>query len=278
MYSKPFYLSPVFAGIALALLAMHSNSPFGVIAPGLAADPSPDAVAAESNLHGPLPTSNIDDTGFRLSNSPPPRKNPGGTVSGGRRDPIVCPQDASMPKTDSGLTALSPTTKPGTTLAERPSFLVYVPKTSAKTGEFSLRDNNGRGVYRTTLDLTKTSGILSLSLPAQAPPLKVGEPYTWSFAIICDPTRRLNDRFVTGMVQRIEFDPARLRQIQQTPLKERVLLYQQADVWYDTLAALFELQRTQPNDSSIHAIWNKFLQSGGVSVMLDKKLTQQNSQ
>lgn len=247
-------------GLAVTALVMQSSSPFGVIAPGVAGEIGPQL------------------TLLAQSSSPPPRKNPGSSVSGGRRDLNVCPQDANMPRTDSGLIALSPTTKPGTTLAERPSFLVYVPKTYAKTGEFSLRDSNGRGVYRTTLALSDTSGILRLRLPAQAPPLKVDEPYTWSFAIICDPNRRLSDRFVTGMVQRIAFDPTRLRQIQQAPLKDRVSLYQKADAWYDTLATLFELQRTQPNDPSIQAIWDEFLQSGGVNVMANKKLSQQNSQ
>jgi len=255
MVSLKFRLCCIPISVVLTALAMQSRAPFGIIAP---------AVAGEM-------------TQLAQSNAPPPRKNPGGTVSGGRRDPIVCPQDSGMPRTGSELVALSPATKPGTTLAERPSFLVYVPKTSAKTAEFSLRDDNGRGVYRTTLNLTNTSGIISLSLPAQAPPLNVGEQYIWSFAVVCDPNRRLSDRFVTGMVQRIEFDSTRLRQIQQTPLRERVLLYQKADVWYDTLAALLELQRTQTNDSSIRALWDEFLQAGGVSVMLDKKSSQQNS-
>lgn len=246
-------------GLAVAALALQSRSLWGGIAPG---------VASEIGLQ---------PAHLAQSTSPPPRKNPGSSVSGGRRDPMVCPQDASMPRTDSGLIALSPTTKPGTTLAERPSFLVYVPKTNAKTAEFSLRDSKGRGVYRTTLALTNMSGILSLNLPVQAPPLKVGEQYTWAFAVICDPNRRLNDRFVTGMVRRIEFDSARLGQIQQTPLRARVALYQKADAWYDTLTALLELQRTQPNDPSIQAMWDEFLQAGGVSVMLNQPSSQQHS-
>lgn len=251
MFSLKFRLRGVPIGTVLTTLAMQSSFPLGVIALGIAGEIVPQL------------------TQLAQSNVPPPRRNPGSSVSGGRRDPIACPQDASMPRTDSGLIALSPATKLGTTLAERPSFLVYVPETSASTAEFSLRDYNGRGIYRTTLALSNRSGIVSLSLPTQVPPLEVGEQYTWSFAIICDPNHRLNDRFVTGMVQRIEFDPARLRQIQQTSLRDQVSSYQEADVWYDTLTALFELHHTQPNDSSIHAIWDELLQSGGVSVMLN---------
>ncbi|MBD2074254.1 DUF928 domain-containing protein [Phormidium sp. FACHB-592] len=274
MYLKKAYLGLVSTGITITLLAIAPSMAVAIAARISSSDTSPTHKFA-------LISSSKSGWGDQIiqlaqSGSPPPRKNPGSSVSGGRRDPIVCPQDVNMPKTDSGLIALSPTTKPGTALAERPSFLVYVPKTNAKTAEFSLRDAKGRGVYRTTLALSDTSGILSLSLPAQAPPLKVGEQYTWFFAIVCDPNRRLSDRFVTGMVQRIEFDPVRLGQIQQAPLREQVALYQKADAWYDTLAALLELQRTQPNDSSIHTLWNKFLQAGGVSVMLNKQSSQQN--
>ena len=273
MYLKKAFLYLVSAGLTTTLLPIAPSRAVAITARISASDPSP-------THKSPLVSASKDgwaDQIVQLAQStPPPRKNPGSSVSGGRRATVVCPQDVNMPKTDSGLIALSPTTKPGTALAARPSFLVYVPKTNAKTAEFSLRDAKGRGVYRTTLALSDTSGILSLSLPAQAPPLKVGEQYTWFFAIVCDPNRRLSDRFVTGMVQRLEFDPVRLSQIQQAPLRERVALYQKVDAWYDTLAALLELQRTQPNDSSIHALWNKFLQAGGVSGMLNKQSSQQN--
>lgn len=50
--------------------------------------------------------------------------------------------------------------------------------------------------------------------------------------------------------------------------KEQISLYQKADAWYDALAVLFELKRTQPNDPSISATWREFLQSGGVDAMI----------
>lgn len=202
---------------------------------------------------------------------PPPRKNPGSSSAGGRRDPTACPQDAATATPRLELTALSPTTKPGLTVAERPTFLVYIPKTSAKTAEFSLRDPNEDEVYQTTFALTHTADIVSITLPSQIPPLEIGKPYTWSVAIICNPNDRLNDRFVTGTVQRTELNPDRLRQIQQASPRERVALYQQADAWYDALAILFELRRTQPNDSAIKALWREFLQSSGVDIEMNSQ-------
>jgi hypothetical protein len=167
------------------------------------------------------------------------------------------------------LTALSPLTKPGLTLTDRPTFLVYVPKTSAKNAEFSLRNRMGQGVYRTMIALTTPPTLISVTLPAQVPPLEVGKPYTWSFAIVCNPDDRLNDRFVTGMIQRIALDATRLRQIQQASPRAQVALYQQADAWYEAIAILYRLRRSQGNDSSISTAWRELLEAGGVDTMID---------
>lgn len=264
MFSINLQLRCVPAGIVLATLA---------IAPGVTGEIVPQHLSVDSSSRSPLLSLQEGETllkrgwgNLAQSNPPPPPKNPGSSAPGGRRDPTACPQDADTATTNQELTALSPKTKPGFTLAERPTFFVFVPKTSAKTAEFSLRDRKSSGVYRTILDLTKTPGFIRFSLPDQAPALEVGQQYLWSFAVICNPNDRIDDRFVTGTVQRITLEPDRLRQIQQASPKEQVSLYQKADVWYDAIVVLFELQRTQPNDASINTIWREFLQSGNVDV------------
>lgn len=258
--------SPLPAGIALVLLA---------VAPGMTVSASPDILATKTNIHARSKLAKLEESKLK-QDAPPPRKNPSGSSAGGRRDPTACPQDADTATTDSGLVALSSSTQPDVTVAERPTFFVYVPKTSAKSAEFSLRDRNGNGVYRTTLALNNSPGLVRLSLPVQVPPLAVNRQYLWSFALICNPDDRLDDRFVTGTVQRITIDPSRQRQIQQAQPKEKVSLYQQAGLWYDALAVLYELQRTQPTDPGIHKIWHEFLQSSGVNATINDKLSQKN--
>jgi Domain of Unknown Function (DUF928) len=218
--------------------------------------------------------SRIKQAGRKQSNPPPPPTNPGSSSAGGRRDPSACPQDAVTAETVTAetaplLTALSPTPAPGLTLAERPTFLIYVPGTSAKSAEFSLRDREGRGVYRTTVDLTQALGLVSVSLPEQIAPLEVGKQYTWAFAIICNPDDRIEDRFVTGSVQRAELDPTRLRQIEQSPPRQRLVLYQENGIWYDALALLWELKHNPSNDPNLSTVWRELLQSGGVDPLID---------
>jgi hypothetical protein len=204
----------------------------------------------------------------KQNTAPPPRRNPGSSAAGGRRDPVACPQDVIATTNSPLLTALSPT-EPGLTLSAHPTFLVYVPRTSAETAEFSLSSQAGQGVYRTTIALTNTPNIISITLPDQIAPLEVGRQYTWSFAVICNPDDRIADQFVTSAIQRTELEPQRLRQIEQTPLRQRIALYQEEGIWYDALALLFELKHNQPNDPDIDTTWRNFLQSGGVNTTIN---------
>ncbi len=194
---------------------------------------------------------------------PLPPKNPDETRGGGTRDGGRCPQDAIT--SEPPLTALSTVTEPGLTVAEHPTFLVYVPQTTAQTAEFSLFDQNNQGIYQTTFALTNTPGIVSFSLPPNSPPLEIGKDYTWSFAMICNPKNRLQDQFVRGRIRRTELDSALMNQIEKAAPKERVSLYRSADVWYEALFTLFELQRSQPDDPSVSAAWKELLNSGGLN-------------
>jgi Domain of Unknown Function (DUF928) len=195
---------------------------------------------------------------------PPPAPNPGTTTPGGRRDRGACPQDRESP--NPVLTALSPTNGTGLTLAKHPTMLVYVPRTQAQSAEFSLSNAAGGKVYRTTLPLTDTPGIIRLSLPATAPPLEVGKDYVWLFAVICHPQNRFHDRFVTGEIRRVELAPAQMQTIQQAT-GDRLTLYRQyrsANLWYDALITLFELRHDQSHHPKLTAVWQEFLQSAGL--------------
>lgn len=194
---------------------------------------------------------------------PLPPQNPTSTTGGGRRDRGACRQDPQ--NSNQLLTALSPTNKPGLTLAERPTFFVYVPQTSARFVEFSLLDRHNRGIYQTTFAPNNTSGLVSFTLPPDAPPLEIDRDYTWSFALICDRQNRLEDRFVTGRVRRINLDPSLKQKTESAVPKQRLALFQKAGIWYETLSTLVELQRSQPNDPALRATWREILQSGGLN-------------
>ncbi|HEY9623636.1 MAG TPA: DUF928 domain-containing protein [Crinalium sp.] len=204
---------------------------------------------------------------------PLPPRNPTSSSAGGRRDGTTCLQDAATSTGEPSLTALSPTLKPGLTLSPHPTFLIYVPPTSAQTAEFSLRTSQDQGVYRTTILLNHTPSIVSISLPADSPPLAIGSTYTWSFNLICNPNDRIEDLFSVGSIQRIQSNPIQTQSLDQLSPAELVSLYHASGIWYDVLAALFKLQQTNPGDPAINQSWSDLLHIGGFGAIAPLSVT-----
>ena len=222
------------------------------------------------------PLSPIDVQEVRQSDrdafEPPPKEDaPAQTTGGGSRNGGRCLTDSSL---DIPLTALLPSNGLGLTSSDRPTLPVYIPATTAKHLELSLVDANQRGIYQTTIQLPAKAQIVGIKLPKTAPALKIEQNYSWSIALICDPSDRLQDWVVKGKVKRIQLqDRALKRQLELTRISslQYVDLYRKAGLWYETVSALLIYQRNNPNDSQIKEMWQKLLAAAG----LEKLTTQQ---
>ncbi len=222
---------------------------------------------------------------FRVPNNPGPAE-PDNTQSGAKRSPECIQGNQS-------LTPLVPPSGIGTTAAEYPTVFWYMPPTRALAVDFMLRDANGEDIYSVQYALVKSpfsptvpleqqdtsaseepegeavsnSGIMSLTLPAFSnfPPLEIDQEYRWQLALICEsPIERGGDIVVEGGVKRVELNPAFALRIQQASPEERVTLYADQRLWYETLATLVELRRDRPNDTELAAALNQLLNSAGL--------------
>jgi hypothetical protein len=183
--------------------------------------------------------------------------------------------------------ALVPASGVGQTVAEYPTVFWYTPQTSAVQVEFVLRDANNQEVYSTEYALAKSGvgerssaqafgegvsvasvpGIMRLPLPAFAnfSPLEIGQDYYWDLALICNPIDRSGDIVVTGGIKRVQPDPTLALRVQQATPQERVALYADARLWYETLTTLVDLPRDRPNNNDLADVWNKLLKSVGLN-------------
>jgi hypothetical protein len=156
---------------------------------------------------------------------------------------------------DIPLTALAGIKPLDLTISKYPTFWVYVPYTAkeAPVGEFSLQDRAENDLYRTKFALPTTPGAIAISLPPSATALAVDRQYRWYFKIDCPRQLEASDEFstpafVTGQIQRV-LPTSEL----ETPLKtaktalDRVIIYAQHGIWYDTLTELATLDLTQPD-------------------------------
>ena len=220
------------------------------------ASSSPPPASAQANTNPPQ----------RIIYTPPDRKGtpPAGNQTGSR---------GSCPKTEIPLLALGGTSGYTLTVSESPILWFYIPYTSerALSGEFELQNESGKTVYQIPVSLPTTPKIISIRLRQ---PLQLNQRYRWYLAVNCpsDPAsaRFASEGYVTGLVQRILL-PAELEQqlkMARSPL-QRLQIYAQNGIWYDTLTELAQLYLAQP---TWQATWKDFLENVGLDSITNATL------
>ncbi|KAF3888243.1 MULTISPECIES: DUF928 domain-containing protein [Nostocales] len=210
----------------------------------------------------------------------PPKSEPAPkiTIGGGRRDNGTCDGQSNTTNsrmtganTAEKLTALLPSTHLGLTLTSHPTFLVYVPKTSAKVLEFTLEDEAGEGIYQTKINLKGVPGIVSFSLPKTEPALEVGKDYRWVVSIICQQTGPTNP-FIEGLVRRSPVNATLTNRINKAKPLEQIVLYSQSGYWFEALTNLANLRLSQPQNREIKTAWNELLESVDLNAIANAPL------
>ena len=202
---------------------------------------------------------------------PPKREAPKRTTGGASRDGEQCLSGATT--TDNSLTPLLPSSSLGLTVAEHPTVFIYIPQTSADAVFFSLQDEQENSYYQKTLKLPDHPGVIAINLPNNIPPLQVGKNYQWSLAMICGQELEPDSPVVTGWIRRV--DPnleTEHQQGLQTSLQSANMLARDG-IWYDALATLAQLRRSQPENRLIIAHWEELLTSVGLNAIAKSPLT-----
>ncbi len=183
-------------------------------------------------------------------------------------------------------TALLPPSGMGETIAEYPTVFWYMPKILAEykpppAVKFVLRDEKSQDdVYSTTYVLVRSrEGLVGspgiMSLTAVTPtPLEIGREYRWQLTLKCDSTGLDGERdeFAGGRLKRVQPDPNLVIRVQQATPEERVALYADARLWYETVGTLLELRREYPNDKNLADAWKTLLNSVGLKTISEEPL------
>jgi len=253
---------------------------------------TPERVEAKSgsaspNSQLPEPGENYYQTGLSpeilVSSSfspprPPAGPTPVNTVSGGRRSgtPCIAKNDGLpiplIPVANMGKTAVAQT------VAEYPTISWYLPKITASSQEpaaveFVLRDEKDQTIYSTSYALAQSNddyveaGIMSLTIPpfAKIPPLEIGKEYSWQLNVMCAQFDNSSVKYESEKIRlkRVAIDPAMESLIEEATPRERFALYQEADVWYDSLNTMLELLQQNPDDQELASAWDELLKSVG---------------
>ena len=201
-------------------------------------------------------------TPFKVTFNPPAGDKPKTSIGGASRSIGQCINQAE--NSELPLTPLLPAAAKGLTVASHPTVLAYLPETSAQKVFFSWRDEHNNDHYQTILPIENKAGIISLTLPEDAPPLEVGKNYQWALAIMCDGRLQPDSPIIQGQIQRVEMLPSLSARLKIADALEMAAIYGEAGIWYETVATLAKLKTTQPNNSSLISNWQELLTSVGL--------------
>lgn len=204
---------------------------------------------------------------------------PGRREGGGTRGP--CIRDTVNDK----VMALLPNNGFGTTTAEYPTFAVYLPALSPETNpeiEFVLKTAQQKEIYKTKFRVNRGAGIVNLSLPktTNLPALKLNENYLWSATLICNPEDvKIGDlsgnKVVSGVIRRVTPRSNVQQELAKAKsLRDRVVIYAKAGIWYDALSNLAELRRRNPNEPIFSSDWRELLKSVGMENIAQEPILQ----
>ena len=166
---------------------------------------------------------------------------------------------ALMPE-NSGLTATAPT------------LFFYVPESEQSQAlEFVLFDENDELVYQ---DILRSTGIVSLRLPAVSSSDST-ELYQWYLVCNSRYTPKVVD---SGSLQKVTLDQNLVNQLEQASPLEQVTLYQEANIWHESLGTLAELHCDRPQSSAVANKWTELLHSAGLGTLSQASLDSYCSQ
>lgn len=157
----------------------------------------------------------------------------------------------------------------GETTSANPTFWFYVAYPVNSQMEFILQDESENELYRSTVNLDKTQGIISLSLPQDKVNLELGKSYHWYLYVMCNPESSPDD-FVEGWVKRVELNQEIQNELKLARPIERITIYAKNGLWFDTLTTIKNLQHTKPNNKILSDIWTDLLQQVGLEKISQK--------
>ena len=208
------------------------------------------------------------------SSSPPAKGSPSVPSQERERAPIVWkPRVAGAPggrvggavrgSSDLATPLVLAPANPGFTVRAAPSLFRQLDDATPEGVRifFTLIDEKGEiPLVELELEPPSQAGIQRIRLASQGVELRLGEPYTWSIALVPDMENRALDRVSLGGIQRIADDG-------EIPLGARALAAE--GLWYDALELLVDAVDANPGDPGALARRRSLLTQAGFVIGAD---------
>ncbi len=193
-----------------------------------------------------------------------------GATKGGASRAGECIASVTNSKVD--VTPILPSPNQSLTSVSHPTFLAYVPSTSANKVFLRIKGNKEEYEYSTIVPISGEAGIIRVTLPPEAPALKTDQNYQWFLAVMCQGSLLPDSPTVQGSVTRVATTIKSSEQFPAMRRLEQAQMYAEAGIWYETISILAQLREEKPEDSSLYLIWEKVLSSVGLESLAQAEL------
>ena len=225
-----------------------------------AAEPS-TTIPTTTRLVRPLNQILQEGVNFKPSSNPLPKNtSPAGTRGGACDKDIYSESSPAL----SMIPLVPEVNKSGYTTAERPTFWVYVPQTSAQQIILVISENNEQGERlhsQTFFSIQDNPGIVALQPPKESPSLTIGKTYQMAAVLICGEKPGPNDPAVLAKIQRLQFSHS----FEKVNELQKADWYAREGIWYDAIDSLAAYKMNSPKAQNVNHIWSSFLDSVGLS-------------
>lgn len=165
----------------------------------------------------------------------------------------------------------------GNTESEYPTFWYYIPYSTDKIHsiKFALVDEKDNLLTKEPIpvNISKTPGIISFTLPKTEQPLKPGQYYHSYLLIDCNPESRSEDVAIEGLVQLVPATSEFKKRLQTATEREKVSLYAKLGYWQDAITIAGQLRRQRPNDTTLIEDWKALLNSVGLTSVATESIS-----
>lgn len=173
---------------------------------------------------------------------PPLRGAPGGRVGGGTRG---TGREAFI------LSVLAPA-HTGLTTSEQPVLYWFISGPSSHPVELTLVDPQKTDpLVELRIEPPIAAGVHKVRLSDHGVKLASAVPYNWYVAVMPDTGRRSKDILAGGTVERIALTDDIASRVSKAPKADLPMLYAEAGLWYDAMAALNDLIEQSPENRGL---------------------------
>ncbi len=162
----------------------------------------------------------------------------------------------------------------GLTIQAQPVLYWHLSKPAPCAIELSLVDDSQyEPLWQSRISQPVVAGVQRIRLTDIGLKLDTGKTYKWFVAMVTDPDHRSKDVIAGGVIERINPSESLKQKLSRSDPLQRVSIFAEEGIWYDTLTTISDLIDTRPGDSTLENIRMDLLTQVGLDIRREGKVS-----